>query len=112
MRQIKEEKKQMMLNDNIHSLIVRMAIPTIVAQLITTVYNLVDTYFVSTLGTYATAAVGVNNSLERTITLIGSLIGSGACSYIARLLGAKKDENANNVLSTSFFTGLALGLIF
>ena len=111
MRQIKEEKKQMMLNDNIHSLIVRMAIPTIVAQLITTVYNLVDTYFVSTLGTYATAAVGVNNSLERTITLIGSLIGSGACSYIARLLGAKKDENANNVLSTSFFTGLALGLI-
>lgn len=109
---VKEAKKQMMLNDNIKTLILRMAVPTIMAQLITTIYNLVDTYFVSTLGTNATAAVGVNSSLERMITLIGSLIGAGACSYIARLLGAKEDEHANTVLSTSFFSGLGLGVIF
>ena len=109
---IKEEKKQIMLNENIRTLIPRMAIPTITAQLITTIYNLVDTYFVSTLGTNATAAVGVNSSLERMITVIGSLIGAGACSYIARLLGAKEDEHADKVLSTSFFTGLGLGVIF
>lgn len=111
-RQISAEKKNAMLNENIRTLIPRMAIPTIVAQLITTIYNLVDTFFVSTLGTNATAAVGVNNSLERTITLIGSLIGAGACSYIARLLGAKREEDANRVLSTSFFTGVGAGLIF
>ncbi|MGN0996210.1 MAG: MATE family efflux transporter [Candidatus Ventricola sp.] len=111
-RQISAEKKNAMLNENIRTLIPRMAIPTIVAQLITTIYNLVDTYFVSTLGTNATAAVGVNNSLERTITLIGSLIGAGACSYISRLLGAKREEDANRVLSTSFFTGIGAGLIF
>ena len=87
---IKEEKKQMMLNENIVTLLPKMAVPTITAQLITTIYNLVDTYFVSTLGTNATAAVGVNSSLERMITIIGSLIGAGACSYIARLLGAKE----------------------
>lgn len=109
---IKEEKKKIMLNENIRTLIPRMAIPTITAQLITTVYNLVDTYFVSTLGTNATAAVGVNSSLERMITVIGSLIGAGACSYIARLLGAKDDEHANRVLSTSFFTGLGMGVLF
>ena len=109
---IKEAKKQMMLTENIKTLILRMAVPTIMAQLITTIYNLVDTYFVSTLGTNATAAVGVNGSLERMITLIGSLLGAGACSYIARLLGAKKDEHANIVLSTSFFSGLGLGIIF
>lgn len=101
-----------MLTENIRTLIPRMAIPTITAQLITTVYNLVDTYFVSTLGTNATAAVGVNSSLERMITVIGSLIGAGACSYIARLLGAKDDEHANRVLSTSFFTGLGMGVLF
>lgn len=111
-RAISEEKKNRMLNEKISRLVPAMAVPTIVAQLITTIYNLVDTYFVSTLGTNATAAVGVNNSLERTITLIGSLIGAGACSYIARLLGAKRDEDANRVLSTSFFTGLGLGVIF
>lgn len=109
---IKEEKKQMMLTENVRTLIPRMAVPTITAQLITTVYNLVDTYFVSTLGTNATAAVGVNSSLERMITIIGSLLGAGACSYIARLLGAKDDEHANKVLSTSFFTGFGLGVIF
>lgn len=112
MRQLSAEKNQMMLEENVATLIPRMAVPTIVAQLITTVYNLVDTYFVSTLGTYATAAVGVNSSLERTITIIGSLIGAGACSYIARLLGAKEEKHADEVLSTSFFTGLVLGVIF
>ncbi len=109
---IKDKKKDMMLGENIKTLIPRMAVPTIVAQLITTVYNLVDTFFVSTLGTNATAAVGVNSSLERTITLVGSLIGAGACSYIARLLGAKKDEDADRVLSTSIFTGIAIGVLF
>lgn len=106
------QKKQMMLEQNIHALIPSMALPPIIAQLITKIYNLVDTYFVSTLGTAATAAVGINGSLEHIITLIGSLIGSGACSYIARLLGEKRQEDADRVLSTSFFTGTGLGLLF
>ena len=107
----KAQKQQMMLTEDVRTLIPKMAVPTIVAQLITTIYNIVDAYFVSTLGTNATAAVGVNRSLERTITLIGSLIGAGACSYISRLLGAKRDKDADRVLSTSFFSGLALGVV-
>lgn len=109
---ISNEKKRVMLEESITTLIPKMAVPTIVAQLITTIYNLVDTYFVSTLGTNATAAVGVNSSLERMITIIGSLIGAGACSYISRLLGAEKKDGANRVLSTSILTGLSLGVIF
>ena len=111
-KQLSEEKKQRMRTEKLSTLIPAMAVPTILAQLITTIYNIVDTFFVSTLGTNATAAVGVNSSLERTITLIGSLIGAGACSYISRLLGAKRDDEANRVLSTSFFTGLGLGILF
>ena len=110
-RVLSEEKKQRMLTEKMSRLIPAMAVPTIVAQLITTIYNLVDTYFVSTLGTNATAAVGVNASLERTITLIGSLIGAGASSYISRLLGAKREQDAHRVLSTSFFTGIGLGAL-
>ena len=110
-RPMSEEKKQRLLTEDIRTLIPAMAVPTIVAQLITTIYNLVDTYFVSTLGTNATAAVGVNASLERAITLIGSLIGAGACSYISRLLGARREEDAHRVLSTSFFTGMGLGIL-
>ena len=109
---ISPKKQQLMLEGNINTLIPKMAVPTIAAQLITTIYNLVDTYFVSTISTQATAAVGVNGSLERTITLLGSLIGAGACSYIARLLGAKEKDNADRVLSTSFLSGMALGAVF
>lgn len=107
-----KEKQQSLLTDPISSLIPKMAVPMIIAQLITTIYNLADTYFVSTLGTNATAAVGVNASLSRAVTLLGSLIGAGACSYIARLLGAKKQEDANRVLSTSLICGVILGAVF
>lgn len=110
MRGGKVKNKEIMLKERVDKLILKMAVPTIIAQLITTIYNLVDTYFVSTLGTNATAAVGVNSSLERTITLVGSLIGAGACSYIARLLGAKRDDDANQVMSTSFFSGFVIGI--
>ncbi len=101
----------MMLTSAIGPLLLTMAAPTIVAQLITTIYNLVDTFFVSTLGTNATAAVGVNGSLERTINLIASLLGSGACSYISRLLGSRRDEDAHRVMSTCFFIGFGAGII-
>lgn len=112
MQNLSNEKRQSMLTENVGTLITRMAVPTIVAQLITTVYNLVDTYFVSTLGTNATAAVGVNASLSRAITLLGSLIGAGASSYIARLLGAEKREDADRVISTSIVCGVILGAVF
>jgi putative MATE family efflux protein len=88
-----------------------MAVPTIVAQLITVIYNLADTYFVSSLGTNATAAVGVNSSLEQVINLGATLLAVGTGSYISRLLGAKKEEKANDIISTSVFTGILLSIV-
>ena len=55
-----EQRRTMMLNDPISRVIPKMAIPTIVAFLINSIYSLADTYFVSSLGTNATAAVSVN----------------------------------------------------
>ena len=63
----------MMLNEPISKVIPKMAVPTIVAFLITSIYNLADTYFVSFLGTNATAAVSVNASLDQIIMMAGSL---------------------------------------
>lgn len=104
-------RELMMLNDPIPKVIVKMAIPTIVAFLITSVYNLADTYFVSSLGTNATAAVSVNASLDQFIMMAGSMLAVGANSYIARLLGARKQVRATHVLSTAFFVALALGAL-
>ena len=104
-----QDRKMMMLNEPIHRVIPKMAVPTIVAFLINSIYSLADTYFVSSLGTNATAAVSVNASLDQLIMMCGSMLAMGANSYIARLLGKNDDKKASQVLSTAFFTAFAIG---
>ena len=106
-----DARKNMMLEQPISKIIPKMAIPTIVAFLINSLYSLADTFFVSSLGTNATAAVSVNSSLDQIIMMAGSMLAIGANSYIARLLGAKREEEANKVLSVAFFIALAFGTI-
>ena len=102
-------RKQRMLHDPIRKIIPAMAIPTIIAFLINSIYSLADTYFVSGLGTNATAAVSVNASLDQLIMMCGSLLAVGANSYIARLLGKGEDHKASRVLSTAFFLAFGIG---
>ena len=107
--QKQQDRKLMMLELPIHRVIPKMAIPTIVAFLINSIYSLADTYFVSSLGTNATAAVSVNASLDQLIMMCGSMLAMGANSYIARLLGKNEDQKASRVLSTAFFSAFAIG---
>lgn len=100
-----------MLTAPLPKIITRMAFPTIVSFLITSIYSLADTYFVSSLGTNATAAVTVNGTLDQIIMMAGSMLAVGAASYISRLLGAKNEERANRVLSTAFFLALFFGIV-
>ena len=104
-----DSRKTMMLEAPLPSVIARMAVPSIVSFLITSIYNLADTYFVSSLGTEATAAVSVNASLDQIIMMAGSMLAVGASSYIARLLGARRDEEASRTLSSAFFLAMGFG---
>ena len=109
--QSQEARRTMMLNEPISRVIPKMAVPTIVAFLINSIYSLADTYFVSSLGTNATAAVSVNASLDQLIMMCGSMVAMGANSYIARLLGQGDEKKASRVLSTSFFAAFFLGVV-
>ena len=106
-----EQRRNMLLNEPVSKVIPKMAIPTIVAFLINSIYSLADTYFVSSLGTNATAAVSVNASLDQLIMMCGSMLAVGANSYIARLLGEGNDKKASQVLSTAFFTAFGIGAL-
>lgn len=106
-----QARKEMMLREPVSRIIMKMALPTIIAFLINSIYSLADTYFVSSLGTNATAAVSVNASLDQLILMAGSMLGIGATSYISRLLGAKDEEKASSVLSTAFFAALVFGSV-
>jgi len=109
--QSQDQRRNLLLNEPISRIIPKMAIPTIVAFLINSIYSLADTYFVSSLGTNATAAVSVNASLDQLIMMCGSMLAVGANSYIARLLGQGDEKKASQVLSTAFFTAFGIGAI-
>lgn len=98
----------MMLEDNVAKVIPLVAVPMIITMLIDSIYNISDTFFVSQLGTAATAAVGVNDSLLQLMRSVALGFGMGASSYISRLLGAKRDEEACRVGSTTFFTSMVV----
>lgn len=102
-------RQKMMLEEPVSRVISKMAVPTIVAFLINSIYSLADTYFVSSLGTSATAAVSVNASLDQLIMMAGSMLAVGANSYIARLLGQGDEKKASQVLSTAFILAMGLG---
>ena len=104
-----QQRREMMLHQPVETTILKMAVPTIIAFIINSIYSLADTYFVSSLGTNATAAVSVNASLDQLIMMTGSMLAMGANSYIARLLGEGEEKKASRVLSTAFFLAMGMG---
>ncbi|MDR3139741.1 MAG: MATE family efflux transporter [Treponema sp.] len=104
-----EERRRLMLEGNLLRIIPVIAFPQVVTMLIDALYNIADTYFVSQLGPAATAAVGINDSTMHIIRALALAFGMGAASYISRLLGAGKDQEASRAASTTIFT--AMGFI-
>lgn len=100
-----------MLEESIPKLILTLSVPTIISMLVTSLYNMADTYFVSKLGTSASGAVGVVFSLMAIIQAVGFTIGMGTGSLISRLLGEKKEDDATEAASSALFLGLTLGVL-
>lgn len=106
-----EAQYKRMTEEPVKRLILLLSIPTVVSMLVTSVYNMADTYFVSKLGTSATAAVGVVFSLMAIIQAVGFTVGMGSGSIISRMLGEKRDDDATKIASSGLFLGILLGLI-
>ncbi len=102
-------RNEQILNEPVEKVIPRLAVPTILSMLTTTVYNLADTYFVSQLGTSASGAVGIIYSAMMLIQAFSYMIGQGAGIVISQLLGEGHDEEAKKFASVAWFTGLGLG---
>jgi Na+-driven multidrug efflux pump len=76
----------------VERLVCSLAVPTISTMLISALYNMADTYFVGSIGTSATAAVGVPFSVMNLIQAMGFFFGHGSGNYISRQLGAHNWE--------------------
>ncbi|MDR2631223.1 MAG: MATE family efflux transporter [Spirochaetaceae bacterium] len=104
------ETYHLMTSAPVEKLIVKQAIPTITIMMVSGMYNMADTYFVSFLGTSAVAAVGVSFSLMAVIQAVGFFFGHGSGNFISRALGARNAADAEKMAATGFFSAFILGL--
>jgi len=107
-----EEKYIRMTQTPVPRLIAKLAVPCIISMLVTTFYNMADTYFVSLLdNTSATGAVGVVFPVMAVIQAVGFFFGQGSGNFISRCLGSKEYDEANKMAATGFFSAFAIGTV-
>ena len=106
-----DEKFRSMTEEPVEKLVIGLAVPTTISMLISSIYNMADTFFVSQISTSASGAVGVAFPLMMIIQALGFTLGIGSGNYISRLLGQKNRDYSSKVLATGFFTSLILGTI-
>ena len=92
-------------------LVITLGIPTTISMLITNIYNMADTYFVSTLGKAAGGAPGIVFSIMAILQAFGFMFGHGAGSHVSRLLGAKDDERAGKFATSSLLLATVSGVL-
>ena len=108
----REEKFKMMTEPPVGRLICKLAVPCIISMLVTSFYNMADTYFVGKLDSNAaTGAVGVVFSMMAIIQAVGFFFGQGSGNYISRELGKRNYQEASNMAATGFAFALTAGLL-
>ena len=105
----KQDKLTRMTTQPVKKLILRLAGPTIASMLISSLYNMADTFFVGRIGTFATAGVGLIFPLMTVMQAFGFFFGQGSGNYVSRALGANKTEDAEKMAATGFFCALMMG---
>ena len=114
-----EERQQMLLTQPVEKIIPKMALPTICSMLITSIYNMADTYFVSQIGTAeasasgtsASAAVGIVFSAMAMIQALAFMFGMGSGTNVSHLLGMGKRKEAEVYSAVGFFSAVAAGVL-
>lgn len=106
---IVERQYKKMCDMPIPRLILSLGIPTTISMLITNLYNMADSFFVSKIDLSAGGATSVVFGIMSLLQAFGFMFGHGAGSNISRMLGSKQVDRAHKFTSTGFFLSLACG---
>ena len=93
--------------------VAKLAIPTVLSQLVVLIYNLADAFFVGhTNDPSQIAALTVSFPIFMCLTMVANLFGIGANSFMSRSLGEKKPENARKASTFGFYGAfIAVGFL-
>lgn len=98
---------------NIKSLLFKLALPAIIAQLVNVLYNIVDRIFIGRIpnGGIAMAGVGVAFPIIMIVAAFSALIGAGGAPIAAIKMGEKKSDEAEKIMSNSFGALVIIGIV-
>ena len=101
-----ELQHKKMTETPIGKLLLSLSLPTVANMILTSVYNMTDTYFVTSLGDRAIGGVGVVFSIQSVIQAVGFGVAMGCGSIVSRKLGEKDNKSANKIASSAILMGL------
>ena len=92
--------------------IIRLAMPMMLAMLAQSIYNMTDMFFIGQTGDpNMVAAIALVNPLFMLSQALGNIFATGGSSYISRMLGAKKSEEAKHASAVSFCCAFCVGAL-
>ena len=99
--------------DNVGKLLVKLAVPASIAQLVNVLYNIIDRMFIGRMpnGDLAMAGVGVAFPIIILVSAFSALIGYGGAPLVAIKMGEKDNDGAENLMSNSFSVLIILAVI-
>ena len=112
MKKTQVDKTHLFETARVPQAVLSLAIPTIISQIISLVYNMADTFFVGQLGDpNQVAAVSLVAPMMLVLTALANLFGIGAASTAARFIGAKKTDSARRATSFGFYSAMAVAAL-
>ncbi len=105
--------KDVFENMSVPKAVAKLAVPTVLSQLVVLIYNLADAFFVGhTNDPSQIAALTVSFPIFMCLTMVANLFGIGANSFMSRSLGEKKPENARKASTFGFYGSfIAVGIL-
>ena len=105
-----DAKYRQMTGQPVKPLILRLCLPAVISNLVTTAYNLTDTFFIGQLGTAQSGAIGIAFSIMTVMQALGFFFGNGAGNSMSRELGKQNNERASRLLAVGFAGAVISGL--
>jgi putative MATE family efflux protein len=106
--------KEFLATESIGRLLVKLAVPTVAAQMINMLYNIVDRIYIGHIpgtGSLALTGVGVCMPLIMIISAFAALVGNGGAPRASILMGKGDKEKAEKILGNCFTTQLIISVI-
>ncbi len=108
-----DARQNMLANEGIGRLLLRLSLPAAVGMIVMALYNVVDTIFIGhAVGPLGIAGLTIIFPIQMVIMGVGMLLGVGGASLISRSLGAGDIQKAERTLGNAISLSIILGLLF